>query len=160
MRRIALVIQRVNKIVSIHAPTRGATDWRSSLWRAVSFNPRTHEGCDFPKYRSNHTILVSIHAPTRGATRVSPARRSCQRVSIHAPTRGATSLRFCAFNSSTVSIHAPTRGATLCAVVCAIQCRFQSTHPRGVRHTRKSCYIIRTKFQSTHPRGVRLGFLF
>ena len=90
VRRIALVIQRVNKIVSIHAPTRGATDWRSSLWRAVSFNPRTHEGCDFPKYRSNHTILVSIHAPTRGATRVSPARRSCQRVSIHAPTRGAT----------------------------------------------------------------------
>ena len=32
--------------VSIHAPTRGATTYLSSEHMAVSFNPRTHEGCD------------------------------------------------------------------------------------------------------------------
>ena len=56
--------------VSIHAPTRGATIvCHCSIHNTLSFNPRTHEGCD-------RAILswvvdaykVSIHAPTRGAT--------------------------------------------------------------------------------------------
>ena len=35
------------RIVSIHAPTRGATKTLVSLiWALRSFNPRTHEGCD------------------------------------------------------------------------------------------------------------------
>ena len=142
-----------------------------------SFNPRTHEGCDFPKYRSNHTILVSIHAPTRGATRVSPARRSCQRVSIHAPTRGATLICIVHFAGTLVSIHAPTRGATYNASTAAkffkvsihaptrgatqlwkyfnTQVLFQSTHPRGVRLGILAHLLSGLVFQSTHPRGVR-----
>jgi len=56
-------------VVSIHAPTRGAT-----IFRAV--------------YR--YPLIVSIHAPTRGAT--TAIRQTIERmiVSIHAPTRGAT----------------------------------------------------------------------
>ena len=55
--------------VSIHAPTRGATD----RW--------------YPTAIQGH---VSIHAPTRGATGWIYSRKSGLRVSIHAPTRGAT----------------------------------------------------------------------
>ena len=34
-------------------------------------------------------------------------------------------------------------------------CRFQSTHPRGVRRNFATCNISYKGFQSTHPRGVR-----
>ena len=100
-------------IVSIHAPTRGAT---------------SH--C---KYNTCF-ILVSIHAPTRGATLLSGGLFTQDIVSIHAPTRGATHIAniihvLLQFQSthphgvrreddenyalvSLVSIHAPTRGAT------------------------------------------------
>ena len=100
-------------VVSIHAPTRGATrpaatsinttTFQSTHPRGVrlatpdivlsdiGFNPRTHAGCDL--HNSCHKgrdERVSIHAPTRGATH--PLRYSGHqpRVSIHAPTRGAT----------------------------------------------------------------------
>jgi len=56
-------------IVSIHAPTRGATFYHFSL--GVFF-------------------LVSIHAPTRGATEALSLFEAQAIVSIHAPTRGAT----------------------------------------------------------------------
>ena len=56
-------------LVSIHAPTRGATDINKMLERYVG---------------------VSIHAPTRGATSRNNIPRLKFEVSIHAPTRGAT----------------------------------------------------------------------
>ena len=55
-----------------------------------------------------------------------------------------------------ISIHAPTWGATAYTIPTLGDPQFQSTHPRGVRHTTlivPSCLI---RFQSTHPRGVRL----
>ena len=60
-------------IVSIHAPTRGATNCICChSYNDVSFNPRTHEGCDTHQRRHQRTRLtVSIHAPTRGATHLS-----------------------------------------------------------------------------------------
>jgi len=123
-------------MVSIHAPTRGAT---MCLGRGVV------------------SMDVSIHAPTRGATFAANMYAQVKSVSIHAPTRGATPERgqrtsgspsfnprahagrdlvagrldivFDGFNprahagrdsaplefvfSWGVSIHAPTRGATL-----------------------------------------------
>ena len=120
---------------------------------------------------------VSIHAPTRGAT--SGGKRPNQKslVSIHAPTRGATPhwhiLLFhnSSFNPRThegcdhqerptpdspqVSIHAPTRGATRLMLHLHLHTRFQSTHPRGVRHQLRANTKATGKFQSTHPRGVR-----
>ncbi len=56
-------------IVSIHAPTRGATRIHTDL---------------------TMDIKVSIHAPTRGATRTEQIISVQAVVSIHAPTRGAT----------------------------------------------------------------------
>ena len=100
-------------IVSIHAPTRGATSSRK---------------------RSRAGFPVSIHAPTRGATTPQsrattnqesfdprphargdlgePPGRADDGVSIHAPTRGATAPLDRAGVGDGVSIHAPTRGAT------------------------------------------------
>ena len=101
----------------------------------ISFNPRTHTGCDTAPlntaafvrmFQSTHphgvrrkllndkdtNLSVSIHAPTRGATKSQGVSDIVANVSIHAPTRGAT--RICASSLATisVSIHAPTRGAT------------------------------------------------
>ena len=79
-------------IISIHAPTRGATDmtgrfnethvqFQSTLPREErlysngivalfkDFNPRSHERSDKHVTRSDASIFfISIHAPTRGAT--------------------------------------------------------------------------------------------
>ncbi len=73
--------------VSIHAPTRGATLMIQAV--AISFNPRTHAGCDFAHRSEALTPVVSIHAPTRGATRSWKRTAGLGTVSIHAPTRGA-----------------------------------------------------------------------
>ena len=126
-------------IVSIHAPTWGAT-YHAILW-------------NFPK-------SVSIHAPTWGATAALLAPQGTKGVSIHAPTWGATlshpksikgrrfqsthprgvrppaALIFC--KDSTVSIHAPTWGATCRYVTPSLLAAFQSTHPRGVRPSEKT----------------------
>ena len=55
--------------ISIHAPTRGAT-WEKLLYLFLShFNPRSHERSDGAScYKSSAPIHISIHAPTRGAT--------------------------------------------------------------------------------------------
>ena len=99
--------------VSIHAPTRGATNQLRSTdtsimfqsthprggatpeaWCGLAFfcrfNPRTHEGCDDTSPNLALRPAVSIHAPTRGATEVWRVEFSIKSVSIHAPTRGAT----------------------------------------------------------------------
>ena len=101
--------------VSIHAPTRGATQHkqrlggntefqsthphgvrpgcRKALFLPVSrFNPRTHTGCDSGVIMLYDLHNVSIHAPTRGATQCDCLADLHRRVSIHAPTRGATCL--------------------------------------------------------------------
>ena len=146
----------------------------------MSFNPRTHTGCDPGPH---HPILiqlpVSIHAPTRGATSLSISTTASTEVSIHAPTRGATlgsltkRLICQSFNPRThtgcdwqakqspwvsikVSIHAPTRGATLSKDndrMCNQM--FQSTHPHGVRLLLSHSSKPNDMFQSTHPHGVR-----
>ena len=102
-------------LVSIHAPTQGATakrnkfcceclfqsthphrvrrrSWGSKRLEKLCFNPRTHTGCDAAGYSRALTATVSIHAPTQGATvplRLIPL---LSRVSIHAPTQGATQI--------------------------------------------------------------------
>ena len=61
---------QTGRLISIHAPTRGATWIDRVYWPMVlDFNPRSHEGSDWWK---SHILvdqkLISIHAPTRGAT--------------------------------------------------------------------------------------------
>ena len=64
-------LDKMYKVISIHAPTRGAT------------RSQTCDGAD---------AHISIHAPTRGATQKELQSCSIPVISIHAPTRGATVL--------------------------------------------------------------------
>ena len=77
-------------------------------------------------------------------------------VSIHAPARGATLYRpvrppaSCRFNPRT------REGCDSLLLYWRVRlCRFQSTHPRGVRRFQPNQVYGNRKFQSTHPRGVR-----
>ena len=122
-------------LISIHAPTRGATS------RSV------YSLCHY---------AISIHAPTRGATMLSVFRSKAFGISIHAPTRGATVRVRWIYCSKCISIHAPTRGATFLPVKKeAVQRVFQSTLPRGERRKFAGSRLANTKFQSTLPRGER-----
>jgi len=56
-----------------------------------------------------------------------------------------------------VSIHAPARGATLDGINQIITGWFQSTRPRGARHTTQRLHYLFLEFQSTRPRGARLS---
>ena len=124
-------------IVSIHAPTRGAT--RCSGVRGAlrnSFNPRTHTGCD-------RALAFFLFSP----------------ISFNPRTHTGCDLHDFVLNlgPNSVSIHAPTRGATFTILfLILVQILFQSTHPHGVRHDKQHHTNTPTMFQSTHPHGVRL----
>ncbi len=113
-RRVAAIEKSLERIVSTHAPTRGAT--RRPTWpcsRRSGFNPRAHAGRDTPDRRAlpGHRS-VSTHAPTRGATR----QPGCS----HPPHRGFNPRAHAGRDpdgdgdvaAMVVSTHAPTRGAT------------------------------------------------
>ena len=99
-------------ILSIHAPTRGATFiklffdfggfFQSTLLQEErhpdtfvlspcnSFNPRSYKRSDLVIHLSLINAVLSIHAPTRGATLQHVRPQFLLYLSIHAPTRGAT----------------------------------------------------------------------
>jgi len=92
-RPIDLTNTKLDTVVSIHAPARGATIISPSF-RLLNqcFNPRSRTGSD-PEYEipEPHRHVVSIHAPARGATSDLELMEGTYIVSIHAPARGATS---------------------------------------------------------------------
>ncbi len=100
--------------------------------------------------------VVSIHAPAWGATSDVPAPNMQALVSIHAPAWGATPRNEAAFPAAPCFNPRTRVGCDLPALApFSFIVRFQSTHPRGVRHNdgygNPRCWM----FQSTHPRGVR-----
>ena len=167
--------------ISIHAPTRGATEAGR---------------CAGKPYK------ISIHAPTRGATGPGKPRAWVPFISIHAPTRGATTQTVTETKETTkfqstllqeerlkksinlfeirrfqstllqeerpfpvcrvrvlhhISIHAPTRGATCAGHMDKAQaCKFQSTLLQEER-PQKRCGTGKTYgFQSTLLQEERL----
>ena len=77
--------------ISIHAPTRGATLISASrLPYHLNFNPRSYKRSDDEIIRNQFIEDISIHAPTRGATFNCVVNNKMKIISIHAPTRGAT----------------------------------------------------------------------
>ena len=128
-------------LVSIHAPTRGATALGSTREMAAAtscFDPRPHARGDLRSGSpsSSATLLFRSTPPREGRRHHVTCWSARLRVSIHAPTRGATyprsfAVRLRKFRSTPpregrrrailaildqggarVSIHAPTRGAT------------------------------------------------
>ena len=62
--------QEVQEVISIHAPTRGATSLKATEYKlSIDFNPRSHERSDGDVNKIDcGGSVISIHAPTRGAT--------------------------------------------------------------------------------------------
>ena len=60
-----------HSVVSIHTPTKGVTSViKICCLLRYSFNPHTHEGCDYPDSYKAPDVTVSIHTPTKGVTQV------------------------------------------------------------------------------------------
>ena len=61
--------KEVQEVISIHAPTRGATSLKATEYKlSIDFNPRSHERSDNYIPDEFKSYIISIHAPTRGAT--------------------------------------------------------------------------------------------
>ena len=123
---------RPRKVVSIHAPARGAMLVSGLLVLIGEFQFTHPRGVRSKEDLMKCNLTVSIHAPARDAISRNPLHRT--RRSFNSRTReGCDVLRTGFFFPGVVSIHAPARGAILVTfcVACALQ--FQFTHPRGVR---------------------------
>ena len=94
MRQLSDQVLIMPSSVSIHAPTRGATQIPYSDGRASIEFQSTHPHGVRPRVTAfrKRMIRVSIHAPTRGATFDNDGVVAIIGVSIHAPTRGATAV--------------------------------------------------------------------
>ena len=166
-------------MISIHAPTRGATEIIYKPRAVINyFNPRSHEGSDDIVESTSFTLLISIHAPTRGATCFISYSPFFISISIHAPTRGATKLNITSkggsgdfnprshegsdqggdnyawtFNNFNPRSHEGSDPAdSMLSIASTV---FQSTLPRGERPGFSSVSKIPSSFQSTLPRGER-----
>ena len=130
VRRVCGLVLRI----SIHAPPRGATCWKSEKRLPMHFNSRPSARGDSAPHDCCAACTISIHAPPRGATAVVAVavcarkhfnsrpsargdtvlgqRRRTRTISIHAPPRGATFADSANAERLVISIHAPPRGAT------------------------------------------------
>ena len=128
--------QEVQEVISIHAPTRGATSLKATEYKlSIDFNPRSHERSDYDIRRDRHGGYISIHAPTRGATKVAcylatlikfqstlpreerprrhaPAHKIARNFNPRSHERSDGDVNKIDCGGSVISIHAPTRGAT------------------------------------------------
>ena len=121
--------------ISIHAPTRGATSiaGRRNQIR-INFNPRSHKGSDPMRILAWIRYRYFNPRSHKGSDGNPEARCAwCIGISIHAPTRGATVEPEKKSGWIQISIHAPTRGATGQCDFIAERKIFQSTLPQGER---------------------------
>ena len=107
--------------ISIHAPTKGATIFGISF---PSFSqvfqstlPRRERPCKGRGTSAGSTFQSTL--PRRERLSKSRLIWDLMNISIHAPTKGATNLRNIIIRFPKISIHAPTKGAT------------EKTSPRG-----------------------------
>ena len=148
---------RLQAVISIHAPTWGATYGQHVCNSTAIFQSTHPRGVrQINDETISETSDISIHAPTWGATR----------------SHNGSFLRYSNFNPRT---HVGCdRAENTISTLTGI---FQSTHPRGVRRSTNNGLSVRTnfnprthvgcdvvaagigsvprEFQSTHPRGVR-----
>ncbi len=121
-------------IISIHAPTQGATNSDVHLCHIqIYFNPRSHAGSDNDGPGNTGHEKISIHAPTQGATPAASAALIAKKFQSTLPRRerqklyrdnvqaqnfnprshaGSDSTSPFFSQSLSISIHAPTQGAT------------------------------------------------
>ena len=142
-------------LISIHAPTRGATilcNHRGLVFGFQSTLPR-EERLSFPCNISFHLIFQS--------TLPREERQTMRKLTIAELNFNPRShersdpmvKKFLLMKM--ISIHAPTRGATCNSIRPLCIYEFQSTLPREERHHRCLFYVSNVLFQSTLPREER-----
>ena len=126
-------------LISIHAPTRGATAVTTTKETDPVFQSTLPRGERRDViYGDVKEIQISIHAPTRGATNDSGHFSFKNGISIHAPTRGAT-LKDISIFINTLDFNPRSHegsDAAESAGAATLQL-FQSTLPRGERQYMK-----------------------
>ena len=107
------IYKALRTIISIHAPTRGATQLSPHPKTLSHFNPRSHERSDAPKWDIDFTIP---DFNPRSHERSDECKKSIRLLKVYFnPRSHERSDLFCFMRfaiSSGISIHAPTRGAT------------------------------------------------
>ena len=124
----------VASLVSIHAPTRGATNSA----RPIPCIPSTFQ-----------------FTRPQGARLKDPIKMSEVMLFQFTRPQGARHVRLRASEASEVSIHAPTRGATYQHRQQQRAKKFQFTRPQGARLIGLRVYLLILKFQFTRPQGAR-----
>ena len=173
-------MQGIRNCVSIHAPTRGATNHLQpiiyrhrkfqftrpqgarrlriiSIINVFSFNSRAHKGRDNASNAGNTEEIGFNSRAHKGRDFLLLYINPCfLAVSIHAPTRGATYFTALIAAPTIVSIHAPTRGATLNEKQTSNDylC-FNSRAHKGRDLTAAFCNYHLYLFQFTRPQGAR-----
>ena len=145
-----------NRIISIHAPARGATAILPPLLLCSSnFNPRSREGSDEHATDTDNAPGYFNPRSREGSDAISEQQAQSARISIHAPARGATVQYHVVLLRADISIHAPARGATYtCLERSSLRMLFQSTLPRGERRSANSiCQGLITYFNPRSREG-------
>ena len=125
--------QEVQEVISIHAPTRGATSLKATEYKlSIDFNPRSHERSDNYIPDEFKSYIISIHAPTRGATE--------QRRKLKSWFEFQSTL--------------PREERRLSASVLSYSLIFQSTLPREERQSQVFCCFLDNYFNPrSHERS-------
>ena len=122
-------------VISIHAPTRGATLGQINLSEPhTDFNPRSHEGSDLECQKSwepKNYFNPRSHEGSDYIRRAGNHIRCNFNPRSHEGSDGCSDI---ADQVDYISIHAPTRGATALIAIGVALYKFQSTLPRGERH--------------------------
>ena len=121
-------------VVSIHAPTGGATLVSRSLRLRREFQFTRPRGARRRRAGEHHRRRVSIHAPTGGATSTTSSTPSPPSFNSRAHGGRDSSIRY-----------------------SIIRSEFQFTRPRGARPVRCVHRHFPVLFQFTRPRGARRG---
>ena len=101
------------RVISIHAPPRGATPDGCLHDPTVYFNSRPSARGDFGGSSGQQAFRLFQFTPLREGRRANyELRHIAAEISIHAPPRGATNVLILASERLLISIHAPPRGAT------------------------------------------------
>ncbi len=119
------------RIVSIHAPLKGATmGWLLLPLPLRRFNSRTPKGCDQGQGQRQKGGQGFNSRTPKGCDDGVTGLHDERRVSIHAPLKGATLHIWHFITFAEVSIHAPLKGATpLSDEMIRDELTFQFTHP-------------------------------
>ena len=122
-------------LISIHAPTRGATCHFCSYTHCIKyFNPRSHEGSDVAICAPWNTREKFQSTLPRGERQDCYTCQSCPQYFNPRSHEGSDTNWKKSLSMHLISIHAPTRGATMPIFITGITIIFQSTLPRGERH--------------------------